>query len=135
MKTTLAIIIAVTITPLAALAQSDGASEYMNSCASCHGADGRGNGPMAGYLNASLPDLTQLATNNGGVFPVTRVYETIEGSTEAGPHGTRNMPIWGNRYKSRSAETANPEFRDTEAEVYARYRILALTEFLAGIQE
>ncbi|WP_397543416.1 c-type cytochrome [Roseovarius salis] len=50
-----------------------GELEYMNSCAQCHGSEGKGGGPMAGYLTESLPDLTQIQKNNGGVFPVTAV--------------------------------------------------------------
>jgi len=90
---------------------------------------------MAAYLTGSIPNLTQLAAGNDGVFPVTMVYSTIEGANSPSPHGTREMPAWGNRYLVRGAEVANPDFRNQEAEVYARFRILALTEYLAGLQQ
>lgn len=135
MKTVIsAIILGLAVTSTPAHAQSAGESEYMNSCAACHGPDGTGGGPMAGYLTGALPDLTQLSASNDGVFPVTKVYATIDGTMEAGPHGSREMPVWGNRYKTRGMDSANPDFRAEEADVYARFRILALTEYLAGLQ-
>lgn len=130
-----AIFLGFALVPACANAQSAGEPEYINSCAACHGSDGTGGGPMASYLMGSLPDLTQLSAGNGGVFPVTKVYSTIDGTMTSGPHGTREMPVWGNRYQARGAEGANPDFRAEEAEVYARFRILALTEYLAGMQE
>ena len=116
-------------------AETVGQSEYMSSCAACHGADGKGAGPMVGYLMGSVPDLTQLSSANGGVFPVTKVYSTIDGTMEVGSHGSREMPIWGNRYQLRGAAGANPDFAASQAETFATFRILALTEYLASLQE
>ena len=117
-----------------ASAQGIGEQEYMNSCAQCHGADGMGDGVLAGYLNTAVPDLTQLQKNNGGVFPFAAVYETIRGEGAAGAHGTRDMPAWGNRYRIRGAAGANPDALTDEAGVFARARILALAEYLSTIQ-
>lgn len=129
-----AVFVGLALSASLANAQSVGEAEYMNSCASCHGADGTGGGPMAGFLMGSLPDLTQLAAANDGVFPVTNVYATIDGTMTAGPHGSGEMPVWGNRYKVRGTQSANPDFSTQEADVFARFRILALTEYLASIQ-
>ena len=90
---------------------------------------------MVGYLMGSLPDLTKLSEGNGGVFPVTKVFSTIDGTMTSGPHGTREMPVWGQRYTRQGAAGANPDFRADEAEVFTRFRILALTEYLASIQQ
>jgi len=127
--------VALVLAPAVSFAQSVGEAEYMNSCAACHGVDGTGEGPMVGYLMGSMPDLTKLSEANGGVFPVTKVYSTIDGTMTSGPHGSREMPIWGNRYARRGGENANPDFRAEEAEVFVRFRVLALTEYLASIQE
>ena len=51
-----------------------GKRKYDASCASCHGLRGTGDGPNAPYLNRKASDLTALAKNNGGVFPVNRLY-------------------------------------------------------------
>lgn len=121
--------------PLSAQAQAIGQLEYMDSCAQCHGPSGTGDGPLAGYLNSTLPDLTSIQTNNGGVFPVTAIFHMIDGTQISGIHGTSDMPAWGDRFQARGALVANPEFSDGEAEVYARFRILALIEYLASIQQ
>lgn len=69
---------------------------YKAYCASCHGVDGRGNGPMAAWMKVSPTDLTRIAARNGGQFPLARIDRIISGE-EALPsgHGTRAMPIWG----------------------------------------
>jgi len=121
--------------PAVSFAQSVGEAEYMNSCAACHGADGTGGGPMVGYLMGSMPDLTNLSAGNGGVFPVTKVVTTIDGTMTSGPHGSREMPVWGQRFARRGAENANPDFRAEETEMFVRFRVLALTEYLASIQK
>lgn len=121
--------------PMAAGAQDIGQQEFMDSCAQCHGASGVGDGPLAGYLNTSIPDLTVIQRNNGGVFPVTAMYRIIGGSDTTGAHGTSDMPAWGSRFQARGALVANPDFLAGEAETYAQFRILALIEYLASIQQ
>lgn len=73
-----------------------GENLYKAYCASCHGVDGRGNGPMAAWIKVAPPDLTRIAARNGGEFPLARIDRIISGE-EALPsgHGTRAMPIWG----------------------------------------
>ncbi len=55
-----------------------GKAEYRSSCASCHGIDGKGNGPVSADLRVPPSDLTVLARRNNGVFPFYSVYEIIE---------------------------------------------------------
>jgi mono/diheme cytochrome c family protein len=43
--------------------------EFQSSCASCHGADGKGNGPVSEQLKVPPPDLTLLAKKNNGGLP------------------------------------------------------------------
>lgn len=68
---------------------------YRAYCASCHGRDAKGNGPVAPALKAKVPDLTLIAYRNGGIFPRKRVREIIAGDDEIISHGTREMPVWG----------------------------------------
>jgi mono/diheme cytochrome c family protein len=56
-----------------------GKAEFQSSCASCHGTDGKGKGPVTEQLKVPPPDLTILAKSNNGVFPANAVYETIYG--------------------------------------------------------
>jgi mono/diheme cytochrome c family protein len=107
-----------------------GKREFQNKCAVCHGVDGKGGGPYAEQLKRSLPDLTTLAKRNGGVFPVSKTYETIEGAGKG--HGTRDMPVWGLDYTIQAAD-ALPELPYNQA-VYVRSRIMALLEYLNQLQ-
>jgi mono/diheme cytochrome c family protein len=69
---------------------------YRAYCASCHGIDAKGNGPMAAWLKVQPSDLTRIAARYGGKFPLERVDRIISGeeSLQSG-HGTRAMPVWG----------------------------------------
>ena len=64
-------------------------------CASCHGINGKGNGPASVALKAKVPDLTILTKNNRGQFPEDRVRRTITGDDVVAAHGSREMPVWG----------------------------------------
>jgi mono/diheme cytochrome c family protein len=107
-----------------------GKREFDNKCAVCHGVDGKGGGPYADQLKHKLPDLTTMASRNGGVFPVNRTYEIIEGAGKG--HGTRAMPVWGVEYTVQAAE-ALPELPYNQA-VYVRTRIMALLEHMNRLQ-
>jgi mono/diheme cytochrome c family protein len=49
----------------------EGANIFQDFCASCHGQDGRGNGPVSRNLRQAVPDLTRLSRRNGGKFPAS----------------------------------------------------------------
>ena len=112
-----------------------GRHEFETNCAICHGIDARGGGPMRPFLARVPADLTSLARRNGGVFPKDAVAELIDGraTVEPGPHGTREMPIWGNVYR----EQANHQMRGMPfpSEWSVRGRILALTDYLSTLQQ
>ncbi|HWS03165.1 MAG TPA: cytochrome c, partial [Gammaproteobacteria bacterium] len=80
-----------------------GKVEYDQSCASCHGLDGKGKGPFSEAMQLTVPDISTLAKRNGGVFPVSRVYDVIDGREAVKAHGTRDMPIWGKHYSVSAA--------------------------------
>jgi cytochrome c1 len=116
-------------------AMSLGEFEYRNSCSACHGPKGDGDGPLAQYLTIqTLPQLSMLQKNNGGVFPVQRVYSVIDGTADVAAHGNRDMPVWGQRYRARIDPETDFEFGPEETEAYVRTRILALIEYLSTIQ-
>jgi mono/diheme cytochrome c family protein len=66
-------------------------------CASCHGLDGHGDGPVAAQLIVRPPDLTTLARRHAGKFPREYVVDVLSGERRIRAHGTREMPIWGQR--------------------------------------
>lgn len=68
-----------------------GRRDFQAMCASCHGDAGRGDGPLAGGLEAAPSDLTTISARNGGVFPFTDVMGQIDGYGR-GQHYTGAMP-------------------------------------------
>ncbi|WP_101068870.1 c-type cytochrome [Roseovarius salinarum] len=112
-----------------------GEAEYMNSCAQCHGEAGDGNGVMAAFMTTAPPDLRMLQKENGGVFPVERVRDVIRNSVDVGPHGTSEMPAWGQRYTGRAIQEFGPLHLGSKNRAYVETRILALVEYLSTLQE
>jgi len=109
------------------------ADEFRNSCASCHGEDGRGAGFLTRIFRGVDPgDLTQLSKNNEGVFPLERVFDVIDGRREVAAHGERKMPVWGDRYMERSMSEYGP---DEMNKMRARRRVLELVYYIQSIQE
>ena len=80
-------------------------------CASCHGRNGRGDGPTAAALKTRPADLTVLARGNRGVFPRERVLAFVEGSQRAASHGSPEMPVWGPTLRGLDASDARVTVR------------------------
>jgi len=76
-----------------------GLTEYMENCAGCHGADGKGGGPLSAKLKTKPTDLTLLAKRNHGSFDSTAVYQMIDGRNPGAKHRGAEMPIWGCRHQ------------------------------------
>ena len=114
-----------------AVAEEDliGADEYRISCLSCHGVGGKGNGLMAEILRVQPSDLTVIAKNNEGVFPLDKVFRTIDGRYGVTGHGDRDMPIWGARYLE-----AAPRYGTFGGEDVVQLRILELVYYIQSIQ-
>ena len=111
-----------------------GKREYDSNCAVCHGETGKGDGPYAALIQTiPVPNLTELAKRNKGVFPVARVYEVIDGTQIPKAHGTQFMPIWGREYMVQAGESYYDDFRADRA-VFVRARILALTDYISRLQ-
>lgn len=102
--------------------QDIGALEYTSFCATCHGNDGKGNGPKANQLSATPTNLTLLSKVNGGSFPETAIYNIIDGRRVGDFHG-QEMPIWGEHFMEIEG---NEEVVDE--------RISNLIEYLKSIQ-
>ncbi|MBT8410609.1 MAG: c-type cytochrome [Octadecabacter sp.] len=116
-------------TPALAQDATEGALLYQQHCATCHGLDATGNGPMAAALVLQPTDLTQLAARNDGVFPTTRAAMRIDGREPLVSHGSP-MPVYGTFFEGDDmaikVETGQPMMTS---------RALAdLIVFLEGIQ-
>jgi len=100
-----------------------GADIFLAYCASCHGSDATGNGPVAPALNTKVPDLTTIAQRNSGVFPSRRVQKIIAGDQAVIAHGSREMPVWG------------PIFHQVEEDRdYGEVRLQNVTDYLQSLQ-
>lgn len=113
-----------------------GRNEFRNSCALCHGTDGKGGSAINDLLKKAPPDLTLLSKRNGGKFPADRVAAMIDGRELIKGHGDRDMPAWGNRYSEDKVKAAeyygDMPYKDTE--MYVKSRIKVLMEYLVSIQ-
>jgi mono/diheme cytochrome c family protein len=103
---------------------SSGKEMYTAYCASCHGADGKGDGPAAPALKTPPNNLTTLATKNSGTFPAAHVAAVIQGGAMTPAHGSKDMPVWGPIFMTMSGHSG--------AQVQLRVR--NLTNCLESIQ-
>ena len=101
-----------------------GKTAYNSSCAACHGADGKGNGPVSTELKTKPSDLTALAKKNNGVFPVETMHEIIDARKSVAAHGTREMPVWGYWFLSFGPDTQH----------IVQNRISAIIDYVNRIQ-
>ena len=112
-----------------------GKREYDSNCAVCHGKLGKGDGPYAGMVDTKGgADLTTLAKKNGGVFPIYRVTQAIDGRFQVKAHGPRDMPIWGTDYLIDAKEKMVTAETPMDPEMIVTYRIMALAEYLSRLQ-
>lgn len=72
----------------------DGKRLFMDNCATCHGADGTGNGPMARAMSQSPKNLTLIQVRHDDVFPRAKVMSTIDGYARSDLSGP-GMPEFG----------------------------------------
>lgn len=104
---------------------ADGKQEFEEACVSCHGAEGKGGGPLASKLVKPPKDLTAIAAANNGVFPFWRVFSIIAGETAVEGHATHQMPDF---YASLKSQDYKPGY------LPAHVRLLELTHYLESLQ-
>lgn len=117
-------------TPAAAQDVAAGARLFAESCAVCHGAGLRGDGPMAELLVVPPPDLTRIAARYDGVFPRAGIAWKIDGRDPILGHGG-DMPIYGFRFSAMSEVLTSPGGQT----VLTSPEVVALVDFLAAMQE
>ena len=105
-----------------------GRSHYGRYCASCHGMDARGRGPVAGELKTPPTDLTRIAARHKGRFLDAEIASYIDGRADVPAHGTREMPVWGERFSTQYGS-------DSVAEEVTRGKIGVLIQYLKRIQK
>lgn len=105
------------------LSQNDvvaGAELFRLYCATCHGVDGRGDGPAAQAMKRRPADLTTISRRNGGKFPAFRVTHTIDGYEVTASHGSRDMPIWGDFFHDMNRDDVRLKLREYNLTEYIR---------------
>jgi mono/diheme cytochrome c family protein len=94
---------------------------FMQYCASCHGADARGQGPVAVALKGGPPDLTIIQAQ-GQKFPLYKVQVAIDGEKNVPARGTSKMPVWGT------------VFIRTRGELQKEADIFSLVKYVESVQ-
>ena len=100
-----------------------GGEHFQRYCALCHGADGRGAGPVTDKMTRPAPDLTQIAKRNNGHFPFSMVAAKILEGGGVAEHAASSMPAWGKIFAAES----DP--------IRAKATIFEVTTFLETLQE
>lgn len=91
-------------------------------CASCHGEDAKGHGPVAPALKVPPPDLTLLAKRNNGKFSADYVNTVVVHGVNTPAHGSTDMPIWG------------PVFTGVNDQRLVILRVNKISEYLETLQ-
>jgi hypothetical protein len=89
---------------------------------------------MAQDLLTKPTALTTLSKRNAGVFPAQRVYEIIDGREVVKAHGSREMPVWGKRFRSTIPKLEELGMGDFGPSI-AHARIASVIDYLYRIQE
>ncbi|MFN8641808.1 MAG: c-type cytochrome [Candidatus Binatia bacterium] len=124
------------------MAIAQGKQLYGEYCASCHGSGGKGDGPAAAKLGQKMPDLTTIATRNGGKFPFYDVMLTISNRPPTGQdqdaslpgsvtsHAGGKMPGWGQIFANQEGSKGTP----LDLQLQTTGKIMLITEYLQSIQ-
>ena len=111
-------------TPPLAIESMYGPDLFKMYCATCHGRDGKSNGPVVPALKVPPPDLTVLSRRQQGVFPEREVVVIIAGPGAVAAHGSDEMPVWGVIFRTLDASDAR-----------AKARIKNLVAYIKSIQQ
>ncbi|MGB9029892.1 MAG: cytochrome c [Acidobacteriaceae bacterium] len=114
--------------PVKPTSPASGKQMYTTYCATCHGVDGKGNGPAAAALKDHPTNLVQLTRDNGGKFPDTHIYSILQFGMENPAHGSVDMPIWGPALRSLDKGSSSPNMQEHQ-------RLANLTNYLKSIQQ
>lgn len=102
---------------------------YQRFCASCHGRQAYGDGPVAPTLKVMVPDLTRIVRRQpGGEFPEQRIREIVDGRAVLPAHGLRDMPVWGYELEAQAPP-------DQSGRAAAQSLIDKLVAYLRSIQQ
>ena len=84
---------------------------------------------MNNYLTIRPADLTQSSEEERRHIPVWQTYHLMEGREEIRGHGSRDMRLWGDRFRTKAGGNYSG------ARAQAAGRLLGLVSYLRHIQE
>ncbi|SDI69459.1 c-type cytochrome [Lutimaribacter saemankumensis] len=105
-----------------------GAKTFASLCSTCHGAGGRGDGPIAGDLPVPPADLTGLAVRNGGAFPRDAVIAKVYGYP--GRYHSAIMPEFGPLFDGATVTVTTAD----GAQVETPRALLDLVDYVQSLQ-
>jgi len=105
-----------------------GKAAYLKHCSACHGEEGKGDGVVSGFMQPKPTDLTQMAKQNHGEYPMLMVVQDIDGSKTVRAHGDSAMPVWGEVFGRQGTSPVVPEAE-------ARGKVMLIADYLRSIQE
>lgn len=121
---TLGVVTACNITP----STPTSAQFFAQNCTSCHGTDGKGDGPMAVGADPAVADLTRISARHSGTFPWVAVMNQIDGYSRGG-HGM--MPEFGELLLGDTMLIDTGDGLMTPTPV----RLVALTAYIESLQQ
>ncbi len=74
---------------------AQGHALYLQYCATCHGRNADGKGPMASTLSTPPANLQLLWERYGNPLTDDQIARFIDGRADVKAHGPRDMPVWG----------------------------------------
>lgn len=101
---------------------------YLQYCSACHGADGRGDGVVSGFMRPKPTDLTQIAKQAGGQFPFAEMLKIIDGRQTVRAHGDPEMPVWGELFRTEEAESLSQQ-------AIIRGKVMLITDHVQSLQK
>jgi mono/diheme cytochrome c family protein len=118
------------VSPAAIASRNDieqGRYLYLDYCASCHGLNADGHGPMAPALSTSPANLRLLWKRYGNPLPADRIAGFIDGRADVKAHGPRDMPVWGEEAWNYDGKGNKGRVRDWVKKVVAYLRSIQNT--------
>jgi len=110
--------------PIRPTSAASGQQMFNTYCATCHGPEGRGDGPVAVALKKAPADLSSLTIRNNGKFPDLDLFHSILGDGTIAAHGSKDMPVWGDVLKSLDGDSSS----------MVRLRISNLIDYIKSLQ-
>jgi mono/diheme cytochrome c family protein len=106
---------------------AEGHQLFVQYCASCHGREAQGNGPLAPILTTPPADLHMLSARHGAPLPKAQLAEWIDGRRAVRGHGPGDMPVWGKRLTA-----SGPP--GPAAETLAKGELMLIVDYIDSIQ-